>query len=156
MKHKSIIASAIGLSLLLLLIAKPLGSEPQDLPHTPEIFEPIPVIEPLPTVEILEPIPIQTKEQVEWMDKLIECESGGNAHALNPEDGGSRSVGILQFKDATFLGFSKQYGLGFSHEDIYNPESQKIVAHHMLEDGLEHQWMNCYRAINADYPNSGK
>lgn len=62
MKHISLIALAIGLSLPLLLIATPHRSEPQPSPLPPETYQNIPPIEPLKPIEILEPSIISPAE----------------------------------------------------------------------------------------------
>ena len=93
-----------------------------------------------------------TPDQRMWLDGLEWCESNGNPNAINQNDGGSRSVGILQFKDATFAFFSKKYGLNYSPDDIWNPQKQRTLAQMMLADGLESHWTTCYHKLNEPYP----
>lgn len=78
MKHISMVTFVIGLSLLLLLIATPLRSEPQDLPYQPETFTPLPVIEPLEPIQKFEPLPIVETEILELGTLPIK-------HVLRPE-----------------------------------------------------------------------
>lgn len=79
---------------------------------------------------------------VQMIDKLAMCESGDRADALNPSDGGSRSVGRLQFKDSTFAHYSKRYGLT---GDIWNGEDQTYLAYKMIEEDYNnlHHWEQC-------------
>lgn len=86
-----------------------------------------------------------------WIQRLIKCESGGNPRALNADDGGSRSVGILQFKDKTFMHFSKVYELSNIPQDIWRAENQIELVRKMLNDGLENHWANCTRKLGP-YP----
>ena len=44
-----------------------------------------------------------------WLNDLAQCESGGNPNALNPHDPVTRSVGLFQFKDKTFLKYARKY-----------------------------------------------
>ena len=80
-----------------------------------------------------------------WVYKLSYCESGGREDALNPKDGGSRSVGLVQFKDSTFLGYVKRYNLPYTIKDIWDKDAQVDVAVHMLLDNPQNwrHWTNC-------------
>ena len=99
-----------------------------------------------------EPLPYLV--EVDPMDDLLEdlafCESTNNPNELNPDDGGSRSVGLLQFKDGTFMFFSDVYDLGYVPEDIYDPEKQKILAKLMISDGLWYHWKNCFLKMGLE------
>lgn len=104
--------------------------------------------------QYVEPHKLTASEELElklsdWLDKLAQCESGGNSKALNANDGGSRSVGLLQFKDSTFIAYSRKYNLGYSSKDIWDGEKQKHVALHMLLDNIknQNQWYNCSNKI---------
>ena len=85
------------------------------------------------------------------IDKLAMCESGGDPEALNPEDGGSRSSGVLQFKDSTFLHYAKRYEMFPYAEDaeiinfLTDPDQQKKMATLMLKENPENwrHWVNC-------------
>ena len=94
-------------------------------------------------------IPIAPDKKEVWIDALELCESSGNPNALVSNDGGSRSVGILQFKDATFAHFSKYYGLNYTTEDIYDPVKQRNLARLMLKDGRQNHWYNCSKKLGA-------
>ena len=78
------------------------------------------------------------------MQALAVCESGGNEKALNPNDGGTRSVGILQFKDATFRGFMKRFSFVIPPASIWDAETQMALARRMILEpqGWRH-WKNC-------------
>src|SRR3990167_1725133 len=63
---------------------------------------------------------------------VARCESGnknnpfGNPKALNPKDSdGTRSVGILQFKDKTFYGWATLAGIVPPH--IWDPVQQIVL-----------------------------
>lgn len=94
----------------------------------------------------------KNRQQELWLSALEWCESRGYDNAINPDDGGSRSVGIFQFKDSTFQHYVKVYELNFEPEDIYNREKQTILAKLMLQDGLEYHWKNCSDWIGEPYP----
>lgn len=152
---KRITALALGIAaslLLLTLTPTRTTSEATVAEEPPEQVEAQASTTEVTTETILKIQTAQTEAQRAWMDKLIACESGGNAEALNPHDGGSRSVGILQFKDATFAHFTERYGLSFTAGDIYDPEKQKILAHYILKDGGEHHWRICASRIGENYP----
>lgn len=105
----------------------------------------------IPEVKII-PKEEPTHKQSLYLAMLEWCESGGNPNALNPQDGGSRSVGSFQFKDKTFSLYSQKYALGYTKEDIYDHDKQKALVHLMLKDGLEDQWKNCHTKIGSNYP----
>lgn len=85
------------------------------------------------------------------IEQLAICESGGLATALNPQDGGSRSVGVLQFKDQTFLHYAQRYTLfpNAEKEEILNflwdADYQKLLARKMLEENPNNwtHWRIC-------------
>lgn len=84
-------------------------------------------------------------KMVDWLNRLSYCESGHNNKAVNPYDGGSRSVGLLQFKDSTWKYYSTHYRLGYTAEDIWNGDKQIHMALLMLKENTknQHQWHNC-------------
>lgn len=99
-------------------------------------------------------------KQVIWLAKLMQCESGIKAGAINPNDlDNTPSYGILQFKPSTYAGAAKQLGLA-STTDYLNPEGQvAIVTHWILEGGIDwsHQFPACvakleYPPQNTDNP----
>ena len=86
------------------------------------------------------------------IEKLIECESGGNEGAVNHEDAlitGSPSVGVLQFQESTFVHYAKLYNLfpNAEESELENlwpgRDAQIKVATKMLEDGLYGHWFLC-------------
>lgn len=82
---------------------------------------------------------IYNLELEQWLDKLSFCESGGNPNAINPDDGGSRSVGHFQWKDASFSAYSKKYNLEGS---IENPQDQRELVKLVIKN--EYGWRNWY------------
>jgi hypothetical protein len=76
------------------------------------------------------------------------CESGINSKALNPKDSdGTRSVGLLQFKDKTFYGWAKLAGI--ENASIWNPIQQIILYRWAEEQGLENHW-SCYQKLSKN------
>lgn len=90
---------------------------------------------------------LRTIELTKWLDRLATCESNGKSNAVHLHDGkdGTRSVGLLQFKDSTFINYSKRYKLGYKPEDIWDGHKQKEVALHMLKENKNNQlqWYIC-------------
>ena len=104
---------------------------------------------------------VKVEEQDELgmlVDKLAMCESGGLATAVNPFDGGSHSRGTLQFKDSTFILYSKRYNLLPEAEDdeilnfIFDADYQKQLARLMLDENINNwrHWVNCSKKIGLD------
>lgn len=84
-----------------------------------------------------------------WKQALRKCESGGNDKALNPKDlDGTPSHGRYQFKDTTFYGFAKQYGIKVtSHK---NGDEQELILDRMILDDkvdLTFQFPDCTTRI---------
>ena len=77
----------------------------------------------------------------ELLNDLAECESNGNEKAWNKADPVTPSIGLLQFKWATWQHFTKRYGL--THLDIMDGEAQKQVATLMLAEKRYSHWKNC-------------
>ena len=92
------------------------------------------------------------------LERLALCESGGNPLAIHKLDGdGTDSVGILQFKLATFMQEARRFGLFPYAEaaDLENlwpdKESQMAVAGAMLRKdraNLRH-WYICSKKVGA-------
>lgn len=79
--------------------------------------------------------------------KLCYCESGNKPEIINPNDKGSPSYSILQFKAPTFHNFCViKYGLP---DEIMNPDVQKKCADLMLQEDFDNvlNWANCYYKI---------
>ena len=74
--------------------------------------------------------------------RLITCESRWKADAAG--DGGT-SLGILQFKAATFSHFTKKYNLDHYEYVAQNPYQQIDIAARMIADGYLSHWKNCAR-----------
>jgi hypothetical protein len=80
------------------------------------------------------------------LKKLAQCESGMNPTALNAVDtNGKRSVGLLQFQDATFIMWAKQID-PYKKWDIWNPEHQIQIAKWAFIHNYQHHW-GCYKMI---------
>ena len=88
----------------------------------------------------------------QWVEDLAMCESGDNPNALNPKDPITRSVGWLQFKDATFLREARLQSFYpkettdkeiLSH--IWEQHTQKVMAIGMITRNYENwrAWTNC-------------
>jgi len=72
------------------------------------------------------------------IDCLIKRESSGNPRAYNEFDPKTESIGILQFKRATYQHFCvDRYGLP---DDIWSEENQRSCCELMIRDNLEHHW----------------
>ena len=91
----------------------------------------------------------------DFIDFLIQCESGGNDKAINPRDrDGSPSWGLLQFKPDTLYKYVKRYSILPSIESqeimnvIFDGELQVRVLKEMLEDPAVdwyREFPDCYR-----------
>lgn len=79
-----------------------------------------------------------------FMEELKICESGGDVRAYHPNDGGSESISLYQFKRATFAHYMKKYEGVVPRGDIWNPVTQTALARQMLlePDGWKH-WRIC-------------
>ena len=80
------------------------------------------------------------------MEKLANCESGGDPTRINPNDNGSPSFGKYQFKKTTFLEMGKKYNLPAT--DIMNEEQQEKIVFQMLLNKEGDHWRNCMKQIN--------
>ncbi len=80
------------------------------------------------------PIIAQVERSVDsWIHDLRGCESGYHDEALNPKDSdGTRSVGRFQFKDVTFYGFAKKYGIKVT--SVWNGDEQEQILRRMIPD----------------------
>lgn len=100
--------------------------------------------------------PLKTNYEVElesWIEKLAKCESGNNPLAVNHYDGGSRSVGYVQYKDDTWKRYIDKFQLSFSAEDIWSKEAQIEVTKHVItEDYAWKNWYNCVTKYNVGLP----
>jgi len=120
---------------------------------------PEPIVTPEPPREVriaTSSAPLTVKLKVEddqeaWLNRLIQCESGGKASAINPLDkDGTPSYGLLQFKPSTFTGYRRQYGL--PEAELMDPEAQKETVRHMMQDQYvdwNQQFPACVRRLGA-------
>lgn len=89
------------------------------------------------------------------LDELAKCESGGNPNALNPEDGGSPSYGLFQWKIASFYHYNLRYQVvpELVYEDtinhIYNPVTQTLLTNLVLQE--QNGWRNWYNCLHKYY-----
>jgi hypothetical protein len=91
----------------------------------------------------------------EVVREVMMGESGGKEDAKNPNDGGSLSLGCLQFKEKTFLEKVKKFEL-FSQADEADLKNlwadcwaQKLVMSYMLEteDKPLCHWQNTSKSL---------
>lgn len=87
--------------------------------------------------------------QILWLAKLMKCESGINTQAVNPIDlDGTSSLGLLQFKTATYAHFTGLYDI---EGEIMDGTSQiDIVTRWLLNPGTvtwENQFPACVRLL---------
>lgn len=81
------------------------------------------------------------------MVKLADCESGINSKAVNPNDRGSPSYGLFQYKKLTWQFFSKKYNF---KGDIMSGIDQWQLTKMVLSDNFNKNvwhWKNCYLTI---------
>lgn len=85
------------------------------------------------------------------LEYLIKCESGGNIYALNPDDGGSPSYGLVQWKEQSFWYYNEKYKIlqDLEREEvlniIYEPYAQIELAKKVLEE--ENGWKNWFNCL---------
>jgi len=94
----------------------------------------------------------------ELAEKLIMCESSGNCLAIVPMDGGSASMGCLQWKPETFKEYAEKYGvigekasLNYIMTIIWDRKINKYLAIQILKNEPEKAkqlWYNCWRKIH--------
>ncbi len=94
----------------------------------------------------------------ELVEKLIMCESSGNCLAIVPMDGGSASMGCLQWKPETFKEYALKYGvigekasLNYIMTIIWDKKINKYLAVQILKNEPEKAkrlWYNCWRKIH--------
>jgi hypothetical protein len=84
--------------------------------------------------------------QIIWLARLMQCESGLKANAVNPKDlDNTPSYGLLQFKPGTFNAAVKEFGLSTT-TSYMDPEVQvAIVEQWILRGGVNwrHQFPGC-------------
>lgn len=141
--------------IVLIIIGYPTDAENIKISSTstPEVY-----IKMLPLVEEFNRPPFKTiyikkyqpPHREAWLQKLILCESTGNPNAINKIDlDGTSSYGLLQFKPSTFKYFAKKYNVP---GEMMNPESQKEVVRHMMDDKSvvwKNQFPDCVRKLGT-------
>ena len=103
------------------------------------------------------PVMVLVKDQYDiWIDKLVICESSGKETAVNWNDKGSPSYGLLQYKVGTFVFYAKRYNL-FPYAEtneyfnfIYDGDIQRMLAKKMLQEDFDNwrHWTNCWLLMN--------
>lgn len=93
--------------------------------------------------------PQLTEAQIEWIDRLRQCESGGRPGAINEIDlDGTPSFGLFQFKPSTFIHFAARYGV---EGELMDPVAQRSIVEQMvLERDLinwTQQFPGCVRKL---------
>lgn len=88
-------------------------------------------------------------EQIIWLARLMECESGIDAQAVNLVDlDNTASWGLLQFKPSTFSSFTVKYGL--QGELMDGTTQVDIVSRWILNPGevsWQQQFPGCVRKL---------
>jgi len=94
----------------------------------------------------------------ELTEQLIMCESAGNCLAIVPNDGGTASMGCLQWKPETFKEYALKYGvigekasLNYIMTIIWDRKINKYLAVQILKNEPEKAkklWYNCWRKIH--------
>ena len=96
---------------------------------------------PLPFAELV----ATTTPQDLWIEKLIDCESGGNEKVKVWDTNNQWSFGLLQFQMKTWLAYGKKFGA--TKENIYDPDLQQKVAKYMLDKDLWKHWFTCGKLV---------
>lgn len=79
-----------------------------------------------------------TPAQIIWLAQLMDCESGINRNAINPNDlDNTPSHGILQFKTQTFDNFTVKYGI---EGELMDAEAQVAIVTYWLLNPDEITW----------------
>lgn len=107
---------------------------------------------------------VEPHPQQEFIDFLVDCESGGDPKAINPLDrDGTPSWGLLQFKPDTLFYYIRKYNIlkDIERQEIMNVifdgDLQVRVLEEMLPDS-EVDWYQefptCYRRwlVRGGYP----
>ena len=84
-----------------------------------------------------------------WLNKLSFCESSNRPHIINPDDKGSPSFGLFQYKEKTWKWKIRKHGLLPYTEDgelmnlIHDEYTQTKLTKLILRDGGWRHWFNC-------------
>ncbi len=88
------------------------------------------------TIEV--PQPKLSTAQIVWLARLMLCESGGKANAINPKDvDNTPSYGLMQFKPGTFNAYIKKYGIT---GELMDGVSQVAIVEQWLLHTGEVRW----------------
>lgn len=85
--------------------------------------------------------------QIIWLARLMQCESGIKATAINPNDlDNTPSYGILQFKPGTFTHYANKYGIKGT---LMDATAQVEIAQQWILTGfdLSNQFPDCVRKL---------
>lgn len=55
------------------------------------------------------------------------------------------------YQDATFLGFSKKYGMDVTLEAIHDFRTQFTLTKKMFDDDLGYHWKNCNNSVTKKW-----
>jgi hypothetical protein len=87
-----------------------------------------------------------------WLQDLAQCESKNNPNAVNPHDPITRSRGLYQYKDVTFINAAKQFSFFPDSwtdkqilEQIFDGHTQTVMTRNLINDNYENwrKWTNC-------------
>lgn len=125
-----------NVALVLKQLALAVGLLQQALAASPTLsVPPMPVIEPPPVLA--------------YLDRLIDCESGGKRDLKVLDTNGKYSYGTLQFQLATFNKYGEKYNL--PHDDIMSRGQQIAIATQMLQERAGwRNWYNCATKVGMD------
>lgn len=92
------------------------------------------------------------------INRLIQCESGGNNLAYNFDTNNRYSIGVLQFQVRTARYYLEKYNLpGSEYDDLklslilHNSEFSKNLAREILiRENAWRNWYNCSKKIGVD------
>lgn len=88
-----------------------------------------------------------------FLNKLAFCESSNNPLAINPDDKGSPSFGLFQYKEKTWEYKIRKYDLLPYATDaelmnfIFDEGLQTYLTKRILKDGGWRHWFNCGRRV---------
>lgn len=93
------------------------------------------------TKTVYVPQPTLNSSQIIWLSRLMQCESGMNAKAVNANDlDNTPSYGILQFKPSTFKAAAIRFGLASTSNYMDAASQVVIVMDWMLYGGIDWHW----------------
>jgi hypothetical protein len=111
----------------------------------------VPVVYKAEPQPLLEPVVLTNYdiELTQWVEKLAKCESSNNPKAVNQFDGGSASLGYVQYKKTTWAMYNKKFNLPYTEEQIWDKEAQIAVTKEIItnEPNGYKNWYNCTNAI---------